>query len=101
VKSIKGKDNYEITFTKAGGSTLRHYFDTKDFLKSREVTVVATPQGPMEQSVDMADYKDFNGYLVPTKYEQSAMGQAMELTLDKFEVNTGVDDTVFVKPAGK
>jgi predicted Zn-dependent peptidase len=101
VKNIKGKDYYEVTFTKTGGSTLKHYFDVKDFLKFREVTVAATPQGPMEQSVDMSDYKDFNGYLVPTKYEQSAMGQSMELTIVKFEVNTGVDDQLFVKPAAK
>jgi zinc protease len=101
VKNIKGKDCYEVTFTKPGGSTLRHYFDTNDFLKLREVTVAATPQGPMEQSVDMSNYKDFNGYRVPTKYEQSAMGQTMELSLDKFEVNTGVGDSVFTKPAAK
>jgi zinc protease len=101
VKNIKGKDCYEVTFTKTGGSTLRHYFDTKDFLKYREVTVATTPQGPVEQSVDMSDYKDFNGYRVPTKYDQNAMGQTMELTLDKFEINSGVNDSLFAKPAAK
>jgi hypothetical protein len=101
VKNIKGKDYYEVTFAKTGGPTLRHYFDTKDFLKYREVSVVSMPQGPMEQSVDMSDYKDFNGYLMPTKYSQSAMGQAMDLTLDKFTVNTGVADALFAKPEGK
>jgi len=101
VKNIKGKDCYEVTFTKPGGSTLKHYFDTTDFRKYREVTVLATPQGPMEQSVDMSDYKDFKGYLVPTKYEQNMMGQAMELTLDTFEVNIGVNDSIFAKPVEK
>jgi predicted Zn-dependent peptidase len=101
VKNIKGKDYYEVTFTKTAGATLRHYFDVGDFLKYREVTVLTTPQGPMEQSVDMTDYKDFGGYLMPTKYEQSAMGQAMELTLEKFQVNTGVDDSLFAKPVAK
>ena len=101
VKNIKGKDFYEVTFTKPAGSTMRHYFDTKDFLKYREVTVMSTPQGPMEQSVDMSEYRDFKGYLIPTKYEQSAMGQEMQLTLDKFNVNTGVEDKIFAKPVGK
>ena len=101
VKNLKGKDYYEVTFTKAGGATLKHYFGTKDFLKYREVTVLSTPQGPMEQSVDMSDYKDFNGYLVPTKYEQTMMGQTLDLTLDKCEINSGVDDSVFAKPAEK
>ncbi|HEY6953153.1 MAG TPA: insulinase family protein [Bacteroidota bacterium] len=101
VKNVNGKECYEVTFTKAAGSTLRHYFDTKDFLKYREVTVLTTPQGPMEQSVDMSDYKDFNGYLMPTKYSQNAMGQSMDLTVDKFDANTGVDDKIFARPSGK
>ncbi len=101
VKNIKGKDYYEVTFTKSGGSTLKHYFDTKDFLKSREITIATTPQGPMEQSVDMSDYKDFDGYWYPTKFEQSAMGQSMELTIVKFVVNTGVNDSIFAKPPAK
>lgn len=80
---------------------MRHYFGVNDFLKYREVTITTTTQGPMEQSMDMSDYKDFDGYLMPTKYVQNAMGQAMEMTLEKFNINAGVDDKIFAKPAGK
>jgi len=55
--------------------------------------------GPMEQSVDMSEYKDFNGMLSPVKFEQSAMGRSLEMKVEKFEYNTNVSDSLFVKPA--
>jgi hypothetical protein len=99
VKEIKGKEFYEVSFTSQSGPQMRHYFDTKDFLKFREVNVITTPRGPMEQSTDLFDYKDFQGYLVPARYEQSAMGQSITFTLEKCVFNAGVDDKTFAKPA--
>jgi len=99
VKEIKGREAYEVTFTRASGPTMRHYFDAKDFLKLREVTVSTTPRGPVEQSTDLLDYKPFGGVQMPTKMEQSVMGQVITFTLDKCEVNAGVDDALFAKPA--
>lgn len=98
-KEIKGKETYEVTFTRAAGPTIRHYFDTKDFTKYREVTVSTTPRGPMEQSTDLFDYKPFGGVQMPTRLEQSVMGQVISFTLDKCDVNQGVDEKVFAKPA--
>jgi zinc protease len=99
VKEIKGKEFYEVSLTSQSGPQLRHYFDTKDFLKFREVNVRTTERGPLEQTTDLFDYKDFQGYLMPTRYEQSAMGQSMTFTLDKCVFNAGVDDKTFEKPA--
>jgi hypothetical protein len=98
VKEIKGKEFYEVSFTSQNGPQMRHYFDTKDFLKCREVTVSITPRGPVEETTDLLDYKDFQGYLVPTRYEKSVMGQSITFTLDKCVFNTGVDDKTFEKP---
>jgi hypothetical protein len=98
-KNIKGTDCLEITFTKTSAPLLKHYFAVDDFIKRREVTIMQSPQGPVEQTADLLDYKDFKGYLVPTRLEQSVMGQSMEFKLEKFDVNTGVPDALFQKPA--
>ncbi len=98
MKDIKERECYEVTFSADSGSPMVHYFGTKDFLKVREVTVRTTPRGPIEQVTDFADYKDFSGYLIPTKYEQTVMGQSFVMSLDKCEINTGVADAIFVKP---
>jgi hypothetical protein len=58
-----------------------------------------TPNGPVEQTSDLLEYKDFKGYLVPTRIEQSVMGQIVEFTLEKFDVNSGVADSLFQKPS--
>jgi len=99
VKEINGKECYEVTLSTASGKTMRHYFDTKDFLKMREISVRNTPRGPIEQVSDFADYKEYSGYLMPAKFEQTVMGQTFVITTDKVEVNTGVADAVFEKPA--
>jgi len=99
VKDLKGKETYEVTFTSPKGPTMRHYFDSKDFLKLREVTVNNTPRGPMEQSTDLFEYKPFGGVQMPTRLEQSVMGQVITFSVDKCDVNKGVDDALFAKPA--
>jgi len=101
MKTIKGKDCYELTFTRGKGDVIRHYFAADDFLKLREVKLITTPQGSVEQITDFADYKEFKGLLLPTKYEQNAMGQVVELTLEVCTINAGVKDDVFKKPASK
>jgi zinc protease len=98
-KSIGGKDCFEVSFTKEGAPAMKHYFGVEDFLKHREVTTMTTPRGPVEQSTDLLDYKDFKGYLVPTRLEQNVMGQSVEFKLENFDVNTGVADDLFQKPA--
>ena len=98
-KTIQGVECFEVSFTKEAAPALRHYFGVPDFMKRREVATMNTPQGPMEQSTDLLDYKDLKGYLVPTRLQQSMMGQTMEFKLEKFEVNTGVPDVLFQKPA--
>lgn len=97
-KTIDGKKCYEVQFTLADSSEFSQYFSADDFLKVRDSKTLDTPRGPIDQITDYSDYKDFNGLLVPTRVVQSVMGQAIELKLDKFSVNTGVEDSLFVKP---
>jgi zinc protease len=98
-KTINGKECFEITLTKAGAPAMRHYLGMDDFLLHRQVLILNTPNGPVEQSTDCFEYKNVKGYLVPARLEQSVMGQSVSFTLDRADVNTGVPDTLFVKPA--
>jgi zinc protease len=97
-KMISGKNCYEVQFTTADSAEFSQFFSTDDFLKVRDAKTLDTPRGPMDQITDYSNYQDFNGFLVPTRIVQSVMGQSLELKLDKFIVNTGVDDSLFVKP---
>jgi hypothetical protein len=99
-KSVKGNECYEVTFTR-GDDVKRDYFNGTDFLKMRETRVAQTPQGNMDQVTDISDYQPMKGFLVPMTYEQSMMGQAITMKLTSFEVNSGVKDSRFKKPASK
>ena len=98
-KDIKGKTCYEVRFSDTSGVKVVHYFTRDDFLKVREVSTMKTPRGPIEQVSDLSEYKDYSGFLIPTKLEQSVMGQVMEMKVSNFTVNTGVPDSLFHKPA--
>ena len=98
VKNIKGKDYYEVSFTGPSGNPMLEYFGVDDFLMYREVRTVKTPNGPVDQVADMLDYKDYGGYLMPSRIQQSVMGGTFEFTVESFKVNTGVKDEVFGKP---
>lgn len=99
IKNIKGKDYYEVVFEADTSSKWTEYFGKDDFLKFRQIKIAEGPTGKVEQTTDYLDYKDFNGFLFPSKQVQSVMGQLIDLKVDKFEVNTGVDDSIFVKPS--
>jgi zinc protease len=101
VKEVKGKEYYEVTFSKPSAPSMRHLFGVQDGLKFREVNVKNTPRGPIEQTTDYSDYKTFDGYALPTHVEQSVMGQTFTMTLDSCAINKGVDDSLFQKPAVK
>ncbi len=98
MKTIAGKECYEVQFTTTDSAEFSQYFSKDDFLKVRDAKTLDTPRGPIDQITDYSDYHDFNGFLVPTRVVQSVMGQSLELKLDKFIVNTGVEDSLFVKP---
>jgi zinc protease len=98
--NVKGADCYEVTFTR-GDDVKRDCFDGKTFLKVRESRVAQTPQGKMDQVTELGGYTLMKGYLVPTSYEQSMMGQVISMKVTSFNVNTGVKDARFAAPAAK
>ena len=98
VKNINGKDCYEVSFSNPAGKSMRQYYSVDDFLKYRDVKSMTTPNGPVEQTTDYFDYKDFGGYLAPGRMEQSVMGQTFGFTTDSYKVNAKVSDKLFKKP---
>jgi predicted Zn-dependent peptidase len=98
IKNIKDKDYYEVALEADTSAKWIEYFGKDDFLKFRQIKTVESPSGKIEQSTDYLDYKDFNGILSPSKIVQSVMGQLIEMKVENFEINTGVDDSIFLKP---
>jgi len=99
IKTIKEKDYYEVMLEADTSSKWTEYFGKDDFLKFRQIKTAETPTGKVEQTTDYLDYKEFYGFLFPSKQVQSVMGQLIDMKIDKIEFNSGVDDSIFVKPS--
>lgn len=98
IKTIKEKDYYEVVFEADTVNKWTEYFGKDDFLKFRQIKTAEGPTDKMEQTTDYLDYKDYGGLLYPSKQVQSVMGQLIDMKVDKLEVNTSIDDSIFVKP---
>jgi predicted Zn-dependent peptidase len=98
IKTIKEKDYYEVVLEADTSSKWTEYFGKDDYLKFRQIKTADTPNGKVEQTTDYLDYQEFYGFLFPAKQVQSVMGQLIDMKVDKVEFNSGVDDSIFVKP---
>jgi predicted Zn-dependent peptidase len=95
-KKINDKDAYRVIFKLPGGSAVTDYFDVESGLRVREETEMNTPQGSFTQVVDLSDYREVAGVKYPFGMHTSVAGQAFDATVSKIEVNTGIQDSIFV-----
>jgi predicted Zn-dependent peptidase len=97
LKKINDKDAYRVEFKLPSGSSIVDYFDVESGLRVREETDLNTPQGSFTQVVDMSDYRDINGVKYPFVIKTSVAGQTIEAKVTKIEVNTGIEDSLFIQ----
>jgi outer membrane lipoprotein-sorting protein len=95
IENINGKDVYKILLTYPTGTKKTEYYDKESGLKLREVSTIKTPQGNFSQIVDLDDYKDVNGLLVPFKMSQTMGPQKLDLEVTSVKINTGLSDAMF------
>lgn len=98
-EDVDGGPAYKIKVTKKGGTVEYEFIDAKTFLEvkssgkrkqmGQEIDYVSTP----------SDYKAVNGVMMAYKLSQTANGNpAMDLTVEKVEVNTPIEDSIFHMP---
>jgi hypothetical protein len=85
IVSLNGKDAYKV---KKGRWV--SYYDVKSGLKIKEESV----SGGIGY-VEYADYKNFNGYKLPTKIVMGAEGKEMTLTVKNYQINPKLTDADF------
>ena len=72
------------------------YFDETSKLLTKMTSSFATgPEGTMEVTVSMSDYKEKDGIKYAAKMSVSVMGQEIQMTMGEVEHNIEVDDAIF------
>jgi outer membrane lipoprotein-sorting protein len=98
-EDVEGTAAYKLKVTKKGGTVEYEYLDAQTFLPIK--TTGKRKQMGQELEVESVpgNYKAVNGVMMPFSLSQKANGRpAMDLTIDKVEVNTPMDDAIFKMP---
>ena len=97
--NVKGIENDAyVVDVKKGSADVTYYFDTKTFLLIRNVAVMDSPQGKIQQITEMSDYRPVEGVLFPYSIIQKvpAMGgMEMKMTVTDILLNTGLTNEDF------
>lgn len=87
---------YSVDVILPSGTKSTEYFDTKSGLKVREVSYNQTPQGEVPMKVEIKDYKEESGIMIPyTMIIPLGGPMTMEAKVVSVEINGKVDVSVF------
>ncbi len=98
-EDVDGTPAYKLKITKKSGSIEYEYLDAQTFLAIKS----SGKRKQMGQEIDYesmpGNYKPVNGVMMPYSLSQKMNGKAaMDLTIEKIEVNMPIDDAIFHMP---
>lgn len=98
-EDVDGKPAYKIKVTKKGGTMEFEYLDAKTFLPVKSSGKRKQQGQDIEYESTPGNFKEVNGVMMPFSLNQKVNGKSMmELTVEKVEVNTPMDASVFQMP---
>jgi hypothetical protein len=102
-EKVGDRDAYVLVFTPKSGSAVRTYIDAETYLPAKTVVSVDVPQagGKVEQTTELADYREVDGLKLPCQLRTSSTLQNFTITIDKIEHNAKIDETLFSKPGAQ
>jgi outer membrane lipoprotein-sorting protein len=98
-EDVDGNPAYKIKVTKNGGSMEFEYLDAKTFLPVRSAGKRNQQGQEIEYETKPGNFKEVGGVMMPYHLVQNVNGQSMmDLTVEKVEVNTAMDPSIFRMP---
>lgn len=97
VNKVGEHKTYKIKLTSPEGTVSFKDYDVDSHLLIRTETIVETPEGPSSSVILFSDYKEYDGFMFPSKMEIESGPQTIEAEVKSVEVNGKIDDAVFNK----
>jgi outer membrane lipoprotein-sorting protein len=92
-------DAYHLKLTKKDGSVEHYFMDAESGLEIRRSAETTTAGMKQALESELSNYKSVDGMMVPHTIKQSVNGApVMEMTLEKVEFNTPMDNALFRMP---
>ena len=100
---VEGTDAYKLKVTLKDGEVDYVYLDTDSYLQLRQESKRTVRGTERESEVNLGDYKEVEGLVLPFSYEMGMKGvpQKQKITIDKVELNPAVEDARFKMPEVK
>jgi hypothetical protein len=102
-EKVEGSDAYKLKVNLKNGDIEFIYLDADSFLEIKDESKRTVRGSEIEEESTLGDYKEVNGVLFPFSIQSGAKGRPdkQNLTVDKIDVNTPVDDGRFKQPSAK
>lgn len=101
-EEVEGTEAYKIKLTTADGREIYNYLDTEYFLIFKQESSVSMQGTEIKGSASISDYKEVGPIVLSHAMEQSfegaPPGAGMTITLENIELDTEVDDSIFMFP---
>ena len=101
-ENVDGSEAYNIKVSRANGDIENFYIDAEDYVIIKGISISKNQGNEMESENVNSDFKEVNGVLLPFTIENKSKGQTVShFMVDKYEINTDVNDSLFIKPVKK
>lgn len=97
-REVEGKKVHDVELTSKSGAKVTLSFDAESGLQVGQSFEQTTPMGNMPISVELQDYRDVDGLLLPHLQVTDAKLAKATQTLTKVEFGVEIDDTKFAMP---
>lgn len=95
-EKVKGKDAHKVELLFKTGAVMKYYYDTQTWLRIREERMVESPQGKINQTTDLDDYREVEGVKYPYSIKQAAGGMNLEFKVSVISINQNLQDSLFI-----
>jgi hypothetical protein len=98
-EDVDGLPAYKLKVTRSSGSVEYVYLDAKTFLPLKSAGTRKQQDQQIDYESSPGNFKPLNGVMMPFRLIQKMNGRTlMEFTVEKADVNTAMDDTIFQMP---
>ncbi len=91
-EEIEGTECYKLIVNRKNSGIATYFIDKDSYMVVRQVTKRVVAGQEMEISVDLADYKEVGGIMMPHSITQPGLGT---IVLTSVKLNESVDESIF------
>ncbi|MEM8678873.1 MAG: hypothetical protein AAGF97_05880 [Planctomycetota bacterium] len=97
--TLKDRPHYKVKLVTVNDKEEVRYFDAETFQVSKVEQTAITPFGEIEIAVNLDDYRDVDGLVIPFKVSQEVMGQTQVMAFESIDLKADVADDRFAVPS--